>query len=187
MGIQVEQECHDEKTQETTTTFAKLMEITMANATTITSINATMGCLKVATTKNAMSINSLVKIAKENATSLLTLGTKLEDIDMKVGTSIICLEHAIRANAAAIERLENALDLRNLSTNVRDIDTKVDAVRQDLDRHVGEVHQELDTYAALKPILDNVRYSQLAAIRDHVRQEETKSGADYTMVSDGVT
>ena len=45
----------------------------------------------------------------------------------------------------AIKCLENASDLQRLSTTVGDIDTKIDAVRQDLDRHVGEVCQELDT------------------------------------------
>jgi hypothetical protein len=168
-------------------TFEQLMEVAMRTVTTVALISDSMGNLKEAMTKNATSIDRLIELTRVNKESILTLGNRLEDIDRSVSTSIIHLEHAIRANATTIKHLENSSGLPCLSTTVGEIDTKVDTVYHEFDQHVGEVFQELDTFAALKLIIDNVRYSQLSAIRDHIRRVELKSGADYTLVSDGVT
>jgi hypothetical protein len=152
--------------------FEQLMEVAMRTMTTVALISDLMGTLKEATTKNATSIDHLIELTWVNKEAIVTLGNRLEDINRSVGTSIICLKHAIGANATAINHLENSSGLPPLSTTVGEIDTKVDTVRHDFDRHVGEVRQELDTFAELKPIMDNVRYSQLGAICDHIKRVE---------------
>ena len=159
-------------------TFAQLMELATTTATTVASISASMATTRETVTSLATSIASLVELNKASKVSILTIGVRIGDINRSVGTSIICLENAIRANELASKRFE--LDIPPQRATVGDIDTKVDAVHQDLDQHVDEV-------AALKLIVNSVWYGQLGAIREHIRRVESKSGADYTLVSDGVT
>ena len=164
------------------TTTAELVATTneqlRALATESATTNAQLRALTTeSATTNATATALATSIASHKA-STHALANRIRDLNRSVGTSIICLENKIGANELAIERL--TADIPPLRTTIGDIKTKVDAVRQDLDRHVDDV-------AALKPIVVSVRYGQLGAIRENIRWVELKSGADYTLVSDGIT
>ncbi len=83
------------------------------------------------------------------------------------------LTEAATANAKAINELTAA--------------TKANATAiQELGTQLGVVHHELVACAALKPIVDDIRYSQLTKIRDNIKKVEAKSSADFSAVNDGV-
>ncbi len=65
--------------------------------------------------------------------------------------------------------------------------TKANATAiQELGMQLGVVHHELVACAALKPIVDDIRYSQLTKIWDNIKKVEAKSLADFSTVNDGV-
>ena len=172
--------------------FAQLMALA---TTTAESVATTNTHLRALATESATMNAQLRALATESATtkatakgfatsiasqeaSIQALTNQIGDLNRSVCTSIICIENTIGTNESAIKRL--AADIPPLHATIGDIETKVDEFRQDINRHVDDI-------AALKPIVDSVWYGQLGAIRENVRQVESKSGADYTMVSDGVT
>jgi hypothetical protein len=57
---------------------------------------------------------------------------------------------------------------------------------QELGMQLGVVHHNLVACAALKPIVDDIRYSQLPKIRDNIKKVDTKSLADFSTVTDDV-
>jgi hypothetical protein len=83
------------------------------------------------------------------------------------------LTEVATANAKAINELTAA--------------TKENATAiQELGMQLGVVRHELVVCAALKPIVDDIRYSQLTKIRDNIKKVDTKSSADFSTVTDDV-
>jgi hypothetical protein len=77
------------------------------------------------------------------------------------------------ANAKAINELTAA--------------TKANATGiQELGMQLGVVHHDLVACAALKPIMDEIRYSQLLKIWNNIKKVDTKSLADFSTVNDDV-
>ena len=159
-------------------TFAQLMALATTTVELVATKNAQFRALATETaTTNATATTLATSIANHEA-SILPLASRVGEIDRSIVTLIICLENTIGATESAIERF--AADIPPLYATIGEVDTKVNAVRQDLNRHVDDV-------AALKPIVNSVRYDQLGAIREHIRRVELKSGAAYTVVSDSIT
>jgi hypothetical protein len=83
------------------------------------------------------------------------------------------LTEVATANAKAINELTAA--------------TKANATAiQELGTQLGVVHHDLVVCAALKPIVDEIRYSQLPKIQDNIKKVDTKSLVDFSMVNDDV-
>jgi hypothetical protein len=91
-----------------------------------------------------------------------------------LGPTLLALPALIEvatANAKAINELTAA--------------TKANATAiQELGTQLGVVHHNLVACAALKPIVDDIRYSQLPKIRDNIKKVDTKSLADFSTVTD---
>jgi hypothetical protein len=109
--------------------------------------------------------------------SLRAAITQLEqDTARAVGPTLLALPaltEAATANAKAIKELTEA--------------TKANASAiQELGTQLGAVRQELTACAALKPIVDDIRYSQLPKIRDNIKKVETKCTTELSAVSVGV-
>ncbi len=83
------------------------------------------------------------------------------------------LTEVATANAKAINELTAA--------------TKANATAiQELGTQLGVVRHDLVACAVLKPIVDDIRYSQLLKIWDNIKKVETKSSADFSTVNDDV-
>jgi hypothetical protein len=83
------------------------------------------------------------------------------------------LTEVATANANAINELTAA--------------TKANATAiQELGMQLGVVCHDLVACAALKPIVDEIRYSQLPKIWDNIKKVDTKSSADFSTVNDDV-
>jgi hypothetical protein len=83
------------------------------------------------------------------------------------------LTEVATANAKAINELMAA--------------TKANATAiQELGMQLGVVRHDLVACAALKPIMDKIRYSQLPKIRDNIKKVDTKSSLDFSTVNDDV-
>ncbi len=65
--------------------------------------------------------------------------------------------------------------------------TKANATAiQELGMQLGVVRHDLVACAALKSIVDDIRYSQLPKIWDNIKKADTKCSADFSTVTDDV-
>ena len=110
-----------------TSTAESVKALTTTSAESVKALITTSAETTANVTALLASIANLVAQNTAKEASILTLNNQIGDIDLSVGTSIICLENMVGANVSAIECL--AVDIPPLLATVGDIGAKVDAVR----------------------------------------------------------
>ena len=94
---------------------------------------------------------------------------------------------ALRPTLLALPALMEVAAANVKAINELTAATKANATAiQELGTQLGVVCHNLVACAALKSIVDDIRYSQLPKIRDNIKTVHTKSSADFSMVNDDV-